>query len=88
MTIEALVGFGFPILPRPGFFLCTLDYEPASLYIRNIIPGNMSIPLLGYQALSGWGYADFHYAVNFALTEFSEVRVRRSPGGNLPLGQD
>ena len=29
MTIEALVGFGFPILPRPGFFLCTLDYEPA-----------------------------------------------------------
>jgi hypothetical protein len=29
MTIEALVGFGFPILPRPGSFLCTLDYEPA-----------------------------------------------------------
>ena len=24
MTIEALVGFGFPVLPRPGFFLCTL----------------------------------------------------------------
>ena len=24
MTIEALVGFGYPILPRPGFFLCTL----------------------------------------------------------------
>ena len=23
-TIEALVDFGSPILPRPGFFLCTL----------------------------------------------------------------
>jgi hypothetical protein len=28
-TIEALVGFCSPILLRPGFFLCTLDYEPA-----------------------------------------------------------
>src|SRR5829696_4977846 len=27
--IEALVGFCSPILLRPGFFLCTLDYEPA-----------------------------------------------------------
>jgi hypothetical protein len=24
-------------------------------------------------ALSGWGYADFHGAVNFALTEFDGV---------------
>jgi hypothetical protein len=41
----------------------------------------MSIPLLGYQALSGWGYADFHYAGNFALTEFSEVARRASGSG-------
>ena len=27
-------------------------------------------------ALSGWCYADFHGAVNFAITEFSEVRSR------------
>src|SRR5215204_7629718 len=27
--IEALVGSASPILLRPGFFLCTLDYEPA-----------------------------------------------------------
>ena len=27
------------------------------LYIRNIIPDNISIPLLGYRALSGWGEA-------------------------------
>jgi hypothetical protein len=29
------------------------------LYIRNIIPDNISIPLLGYRALSGWGEALF-----------------------------
>jgi hypothetical protein len=29
------------------------------MYIRTIIPGDMSIALLGYQALSGWGYALF-----------------------------
>ena len=28
------------------------------LYIRNIIPDDMGIPLLGYRALSGWGYAE------------------------------
>src|SRR5215203_6595925 len=27
-------------------------------------------------ALSGWGYADFHDAANFAITEFSEVRTK------------
>jgi hypothetical protein len=30
---------------------------------------------LGHLALSGWGYADFHAGVNFAITEFSEVRI-------------
>ena len=74
-TIEALVGFRSPILLRPGFFLRTLDYEPVNLYIRNIIPDDISIPLLGYRALSGWGYADFHASVNFAFTEFYEVRL-------------
>ena len=29
---------------------------------------------LEHLALSGWGYADFHAGVNFAITEFSEVR--------------
>jgi hypothetical protein len=33
----------------------------ANLYIRNIIPDDMSIPLLGYRALSGWGEAVFLY---------------------------
>jgi hypothetical protein len=36
------------------------------LYIRNIIPDAAGIPLLGYRALSGSGYADFHASVNFA----------------------
>ncbi len=39
-----------------------------------IIPGKISIPLPEPLARSGWGYADFHAGVNFALTEFSEVR--------------
>jgi hypothetical protein len=30
---------------------------------------------LEHLALSGWGYADFNAAMNFALTEFSEVRT-------------
>jgi hypothetical protein len=29
------------------------------LYIRNIIPDDTGIPLLGYRALSGWGEAVF-----------------------------
>ena len=30
---------------------------------------------LEHLALSGWGYADFHAGVNFAITEFYEVRI-------------
>jgi hypothetical protein len=44
------------------------------LYIRNIIPGDMSISLLEHLALSGWGYTDFHASMNFAFWAFSEVR--------------
>jgi hypothetical protein len=55
MTIEALVGFCSPILLRPGFFLCTLATSLPNLYIRNIIPGDMGIPLLAHRAL--WGGA-------------------------------
>ena len=47
-----------------------------SLYIRNIISDDMNIPLLGYRALSGWGYTDFHASVNFAFWAFCEVRRR------------
>jgi hypothetical protein len=50
---------------------------PPILYIKNIIPGDMGIPLLGYRALSGWGYADIHAGVNFRFTEFSEVGTAR-----------
>jgi hypothetical protein len=31
------------------------------VYIRNIIPDDMSTPLLEYLALSGWGEAAFLY---------------------------
>ena len=35
MTIEALVGFGSPILLRPGFFLCMLlGVRRGATYIR------------------------------------------------------
>jgi hypothetical protein len=33
--------------------------------------------LAGVPGLSGWSCADFHGAVNFAFTEFSEVRLER-----------
>ena len=36
---------------------------------------------LEHLALSGWGYADFHGGVNFAITAFSEVP--HSPGPML-----
>src|SRR5215203_1622752 len=49
----------------------------AHTYIRTIILNDMDIPLRRLLGLSGWGYADFNAGVNFALTEFSEVRYRR-----------
>jgi hypothetical protein len=33
------------------------------------------------RVLSGRGYADFHAGTNFAITEFSEVRLRRQTKG-------
>src|SRR5215218_2752360 len=46
----------------------------AHTYIRTIILNDMDIPLRRLLGLSGWGYADFNAGVNFAFTEFSEVR--------------
>jgi len=37
-------------------------------YIRNVIPAGGPGPLLAHLALSGWPDADFHGAVNFALS--------------------
>jgi len=45
-----------------------------NLYIRNIMPDDMGIPLLERITLSGWGYTHFHASVNFAFWAFSEVR--------------
>jgi hypothetical protein len=39
-----------------------------------IIPDDMGILRQEHQALSGWGYADFHVGMNFRFTEFKEVR--------------
>jgi len=39
-----------------------------NLYIRNVIPGDVGITLLGYGALSGGAM------LNFAITEFYEVQ--------------
>ena len=41
-----------------------------NLYIRNIIPNAMSIPLLGYLALSGWGEAFINGHLADACTVF------------------
>jgi hypothetical protein len=71
VTIEALVGFCSPILLRPGVFLCTLDYEPARLYIRNIIPDDMGIPSPAVLAERGVAMC---YSPEFVEWDFSEVR--------------
>jgi hypothetical protein len=39
-----------------------------------MIPDDIGVVRLVHQALSGWGYADFHAGVNFRFTEFSQVR--------------
>ena len=49
-----------------------------NLYIRNIMPDDMGIPLLERITLSGWGYTHFHASVNFAFWGFSEVGGRFS----------
>ena len=41
---------------------------------------------LEHLALSGWGYADFHAVVNFAFTEFSEVRACQTRIYQVTLG--
>jgi hypothetical protein len=43
-----------------GGVLCTSGPQPLVLYIRNIIPDDIGIPLLEHLAPSGWGYANFH----------------------------
>ena len=53
----------------PGPMLQGVSYVQVSglvSYIRNIMPDDMGIPLLGYRALSGWGYADVQAVVNVA----------------------
>ena len=40
------------------------------MYIRNITPDDMGIPLLERRALSGRLDADFHAVANFAFTAF------------------
>jgi hypothetical protein len=41
MTIEALVGFGFPVLPRPGFFYNT----PRCGHPSSGVPGSIGVGL-------------------------------------------
>jgi hypothetical protein len=55
-----------------------------NLYIRNIIPTDTSIPLRGYRALSGWGYApymggwvadlDVRYVIGIELRHLEQFR--------------
>ena len=51
-------------------------------YTAQIIPGDVSIPSPADLVLSGRGCADLHGIVNFACTEFPEIRMQilhRSP---------
>jgi hypothetical protein len=60
-------------VPRPRGLLC-----PRTPYVTPIGARDYASASPG---LSGWGDADFHYAVNFALTEFSEVARQASGSG-------
>src|SRR5215218_2146943 len=68
--------FRFPHPIRPGFFLCTLDYEPAKPVHKKHNTRRYGHPFAGAPGLSGWGHADFHAGTNFAITEFYEVRAK------------
>jgi hypothetical protein len=57
-------------LPRPD----ALSPPPLRSMWRAHNTRRCGHPLRRLLALSGWGYADFHAAVNFAITEFYEVR--------------
>jgi hypothetical protein len=57
-------------LPHPRLSYVQIG-RPSELYIRNIIPNSGP-------GLSGRGYAGFQAVVNFAFTEFSEVRSTSS----------
>jgi hypothetical protein len=58
-------------LPHPD----SLSPRPLRPCSGRIIPADVGILRLEHLDLSGWGYADFHAVVNFAITEFSEVRL-------------
>ena len=59
-------------LPRPDA-LSPLPVSPAAEAHNTRRYGHT---LVGGPGRSGWGYADFHDAVNFAFTQFYEVQAR------------
>ena len=74
--------FRFPHPTRPGFFLCTLDYEPAKPVHKKHNARRYRHPLAGGPGRTGRGYTDLHAGVNFRFKEFSEV-----PPGPDPMRQ-
>src|SRR5215208_2477121 len=52
-----------PVPVPQGRLMYTRATSLPNPYIRNIIPDNVSIPLLGYRALLGRGYAGLFYVV-------------------------
>ena len=65
-ALASIIGSEFPgpnALAMPGF----------TLPFWRIIPPRVGVPNLEHLDLSGRPDADFHGAVNFVITEFSEV---------------
>jgi hypothetical protein len=54
-----------------------LMYNHANLYIRNLIPDDMSIPLLASPGLSGWGKALFTRVRGRGILGSSHIRSSR-----------
>ena len=80
--------------PMPqGRLMYTKATDLPNLYIRNIIPTDMKIPLLGYRALSGWGEAAFLYLRgrrilgSLRLTSGGGIMIIRWKGMRPPLAK-
>jgi hypothetical protein len=67
-TSHQASGLRFAPVPCCKVFLM---YTPNTNFVHK--RSDMGILPSASLALSGWGYADFHGAVNFALTEFDGV---------------
>jgi hypothetical protein len=77
--------FRFPHPTRPGFFLCTLDYEPAKPVHKKHNTRRCEHPSPAVLALSGRGYALFTRVRGMGVLGTSPLRSPKKFGAFLVL---